>query len=315
VGLTTLAVLAAPAKVRAQEEVWRTPPAGPAAPAPAEDNAGKEPAPPGQAALERARSAWDKGDFDVAEPLYAEAVDKGGLAPADVLEAYVHLGSARAVLGKKAGAVAAFKAAALLDPAFRVPPDAGKRATSAADQARRATRTGPLVLQVDIPDHVAANGTPSVDVSLDPAHAALPGSRIGVAARGEGGVAGAPYVESVRSSRTAHFDLPPSLSVPSTTLRVRVDLLDPHANRLASAEQRVHVQPLPNTAALAPLPLPVAGSGAATAHDDGKHRDFWHTPWPYILGGAALAAGGVAIYFATRPPNDVNVTGVHVMTN
>jgi hypothetical protein len=252
----------------------------------------------------------------VAEPLYGEALDKGGLAPDQVLEAYVHLGSALAVLNKKGAALAAFKSAALIDTHFAVPAEAGKKAAALADQARQAQRAGALVFHASIPDHVSARAVTPVDVTLDAAHAAsLGGSSIGITARRLHSSSPDPeYEESFKTAPTTHFDLPASLSLPSTTLRVRVDWLDTHSNRLASAEEQVHVQPLSNTAALAPLPLPVRTDAAKPAQPGtGNHKDFWHTAWPYVLGTAALAGGAVAIYFATRTPADVDVSGAHVM--
>ncbi len=265
----------------------------------------------GQSALARARVSWDKGDYDVAEPLYAEAIDTGGLTPVDTLDAYVHLGCARAVLGKKAGALAAFKMAALLDVHFDVPAEAGKRAATAADQARDLqARTGPLVLHAAIPDAVAAGSSAHVDVTLDAGHASLPGSRLGIHASDRDGRAS--HVDSVRAARAASFDLPAALSLPSATLRVRVDWLDGHANRLASLEESIHVKPLSATDSTPALAI---GATGARAPDDGRGRGFWHTAWPYILGSAALAAGGVAVYFAGRSGDDVNVTGVRVVTH
>jgi len=283
----------------------------------APDAARHDPRPPvaGREALERARAAWDKGDYDVAEPLYAEAIETGGMAPRDILDAYVRLGSARAVLGKKAASLAAFKAAAILDLRFAVPTEAGKRAMAIADQARRQEASlGPLTFHADIPDQVPPGGPASVDVTLDAAHAALPGAKITLDASdlGHGGSHG----ESTRSARATHFDLPASLLLPSTTLRVRVDWVDAHANRLASADEQVHVQSQATSDILSPL-SGRTGEGGGHAHDsgDGKHGGFWHTAWPYIIGGAALAAGGAAIYFATRSGDDVNVTGVRVLTH
>ena len=47
--------------------------------------------PAGNAMLKQARSAWDRGSLAAAEPLYRDALEKGGLAPAEVLEGYVRL--------------------------------------------------------------------------------------------------------------------------------------------------------------------------------------------------------------------------------
>ena len=274
----------------------------------------------GQAALERAQAAWEKGDYDVAEPLYAEAVETGGLAPTDVLDAYVHLGSARVVLGKKIGALAAFRSAALLDPHFTVPPEAGKKAMVVAAQARRLlAKVGSVALHTTVLAEVPANASTVVDVTLDRAHAALAGSRIGIYAHDDGGAL--VHVASVKARTTARFELPGELMLPSTTLRVRVDWLDARANRLASTEDPIHVQALPTRATgetvpkrrpafaleTAPVPPP------AERHEGGK-GGFWHSPWPYVLGGAALAAAGTALYFATRSGDAVDVTGVRVLT-
>jgi tetratricopeptide (TPR) repeat protein len=285
----------------------------------ATEGAHEPPVAAGQAAIERARISWEKGDYDVAEPLYAEAIDSGGLAPADILDAYVHLGAARAVLGNRAGALRAFKEAATLDPHFTVPPEAAKRATASADQARRLVRKlGAVVFHADVPDEANPGDSVKVDVSLDARHAALPGTRVGVYAYDPLG--GGLHVASVRARPATHFELPRNLSLPSATLHVRVDWLDAHANRLASAEEQVHVQPdhhAPTTAAKSPLTAAALSgtSDSPRVRDDRRSGDFWHTAWPYIIGGAALAAGGAALYFATRSGDDVNITGVRVVTH
>jgi hypothetical protein len=265
----------------------------------------------GQAALGRARLSWEKGDYDVAEPLYAEAIEAGGLAPPDVLEAYVHLGAARAVLGKQPGALAAFKAAAVLDAGFTVPPEAGKKAVTLADHARKLeANMGTISLQAVVPAEADPGKPIPVDVTLDAAHASVSGSKLGLYARD--GLGGRVHTESVRASSRAHFDLPAELALPSATLRIRVDWLDAHANRLATAEEQLHVHPL--TAGSTPL---IATTQPREDHElaPAPPHGFWHTAWPYVLGGVALAAGGIATYFAVRPADDVNVTGVRVLTH
>jgi hypothetical protein len=254
--------------------------------------------------LDRARSSWEKGDYDVAEPLYAEAIERGGLAPADVLEAYVHLGSARGVLGKKPGALAAFKAAAVLDLHFIVPSEAGKRVFIIADQARKLERKmGQPVFHADIPTEINEGKPAGVDVTLDSAHAAVVGTKIGIYARDP--LTGRTHVESVPVATNAHFDLPRGILLPSATLHIRVDWLDIHANRLATSEDQLLVHALHPT-----TPVPAS---PASVIADGPSSGFWHTAWPYVIGGAALAAGGVGIYFATRPTENVNITGVRVV--
>jgi len=43
-----------------------------------------------------------------------------------------------------------------------------------------------------------------------------------------------------------------------------------------------------------------------------KGGGFWASPWPYVIGGVALAAGGAAVYLGTRPTDDVMVGGASV---
>ena len=86
---------------------------------------------PGASALRQARTAWDHNALEAAEPHYREALEKGGLAPAEVLEGYVRLGSIRAALGRKDAAIAAFRAASVLDERFPVPTEAGARVARA----------------------------------------------------------------------------------------------------------------------------------------------------------------------------------------
>jgi tetratricopeptide (TPR) repeat protein len=266
--------------------------------------------PPGQLALDQARAAWAKGDYDVSETLFSEAIESGGLPHDDLLEAEVRLGAARAVLGKKAAAIAAFKDAAWIDPRFVVPPEAGKRAGILADQARHAAAAGPPVLQAAIPDHVAPGATADVDVTLDAGHVlGVAGTRIGVWAHDPLG--GPTHVDSVPAASRTRFELPVELFLPSATVHVRVDWLDRHANRLVSTEERIKVNSSPSAAAT----VAAASQSPGTSTGAPASTGFWHTAWPYLLGGAALAAGGVAVYFATRPPDEIDVTGVRVVTH
>jgi hypothetical protein len=286
------------------------------------------PAPTGASALERARAAWDKGDYDIAEPLYREAVETGGLAANDVLDAYIHLGATRSVLGKKALALAAFKSAAVIDPHFVVPSEAGKRAAQTADQARRTVgRAGAIALSADFPSEVGAGDAAQVDATLDAAHL---GAAPRMALTAHDPLSGKSWNDVEDSARTVHFKVPSSLALPGATLMLRVDALDRHQNHLASVEGKVHVRgaapaaPVVMGPGAAGLSGTFSGAGVALATPGGavasrsptadtgtRKRGFWSTAWPWVIGGAALAAGGVAIYFAVRPTDDVNVGAPH----
>ena len=267
--------------------------------------------------LAGARAAWDRGEYDIAEPLYRQAIEHGGLNPTEVLDAYVRLGSARAVLGKSEPALAAFKAAALLDHQFTVPPEAGRKASQLAEKARKAeSQVGAIVLHADVPATLAPGEVAELDATLDDAHAAV-AYKVAVLARDP--MTGKSYQQADDAAPHVHFKLPAGLALPNAILVVRVDALDGHGNRLASVEQRVQVSGVTHAAGIAGLAdgRRDQTSDASHAHknhkEEGKKGGFWSSAWPYVIGGAALAAGGAAVYLATRPGDDVNVGSVHVL--
>jgi hypothetical protein len=267
-------------------------------------------APPATAkALQRAREAWDGGDFDLAPGLYQRALDAGSLRRADVVEAYVRMGSALAVGGKTRLALIALRQAALLDPVFTVPPEAGKKAVALADKARRAQhRVGALALAAQVPDEVPSGASFAVDVTLAPGHSYMVES-VGLVVRDS--LAARTFQQDSPPDTNLHFDVPLRMTLPDASLIVRVQAVDSHNNELLSTEKRVHVA------------RPVAAPSAALealgpAHPSRRDRartssgGFWTTAWPYVIGGAALAAGGAAVYFASRPTEDVNIGAARV---
>ena len=280
----------------------------------------------GAETLVRAREAWDKGDFDSSEPLYKEALDRGGLSAKESLDCYVHLGAARAVMGRKRDALVAFRKAALMDPRFVVPSEAGKKAIALANQARREeAKIGPFQLKTDVPESVPSQKPFHVAAWMDGTHVALV-AKIGVFARDLG--SDKTFEKSDVAASNVAWDLPATIAVPNATLSVRVDALDAHDNRLVSVEKKVRVGPGADPLAIAPAPAPAAttirGPAAATqplpkeldqeGQDKGQKKKggFWASPWPYVIGGVALAAGGAAVYLGTRPTDDVLVGGATV---
>jgi hypothetical protein len=284
------------------------------------------PPPPGADALASARTAWDKGQFDAAETFYKSALDHGGLAPEDTLDAYVHLGTARAVLGKKTLARAAFRQAALIDRKFALPPEGGRKANAIASAARKEeAKLGSIRLAAKFPDQVPSGAPFRVSATLDAKHAAVT-AKIGIDARDP--ASGRHWSTSEVASVKVRFDVPADMVTPGATLVVRVDALDPHDNRLATREARVIVEgtaPVeepPPTPVAAPSPavvtLPLMSFEAAAPLEEKKSEKsgggFWSSPWPYLLGGVALAAGGAAVYIETRPTDDVSIGAARVNT-
>ncbi len=282
-----------------------------AAPVYAQNSAATGP-PAAQAALKRARDAWNDGDFDVAPGLYQNALAAGGLSRADVIDALARTGSALAVVGKKKAALAAFRQAALLDPTFSVPPEAGRKAVALADRARKEQhKVGSLAVSARSPDEVSAGAPFAVEVTVAPAAQATLVDTIVLEVRDK--LAARAYEQQSPPGANVRFDVPARMTLPDASLVVRVQARDAHGNELLTAERRVHVvRPVvaaPVPAALAPLTRTANAERPAASSGGGG---FWSSPWPYIVGGTALAAGGAAFYLATRPSPDVNVGAVRV---
>lgn len=274
---------------------------------------------PGGPALRQARAAWESGKLDTAEPLYREALEKGGLAPNEVLEGYVRLGSVRAAHNKKDQAIAAYRAASILDAGFAVPPEAGPKGNRFADQAKKDTqKIGTIQLSIAVPKEAPAGKSFKITASLDKAHVPIV-SRIGLLAKD--GTTGKETTLEAKTEENVDFEIPGDIALPNASILVRVDALDSHQNRLASAEERVKI-PEANEKPVAVVTGPSNASvgsstGTSTTYRDGdqnvrKGGTFWSTPWPYVIGAVTLAGAGAAVYFGTRPPDDVSVGQVGV---
>jgi hypothetical protein len=236
--------------------------------------------PAGAIALDQARDAWGRGEFPQAEGLYQEAISRGGLKRDQALECWVHIASARAVLGKKDLAMAAFRQAALMDAAFVVPPEAGKRALQVAEAVRKQqVGFGQLQLKLAIPSSPPASVAIPVVVSMDAAHAGLV-TRLWFVAR------------DAATTKSFEFE-----NLPAETVKFTIPAnLAASDNQMASSEAHVHVR----------------GAAGPIEGPPGEERrgGFWSSPWPYLIGGTVLAgavAGTVGIYFGARTPTQVNV--------
>jgi hypothetical protein len=267
-------------------------------------------------ALKRAQDAWDNGDFDLAPGLYQKAIAAGGLSRAEVVDAYARTGAALAVVGKRRAALAALREAALLDPAFTVPPEAGKKAITLAQRARKEQqRIGSLGVSAQVPDQVSSGEPFSVDVTIAPVHPIVQSVFLQVRDK----LAGRTFEQESAPGAHLHFEVPTRMTLPDASLVVRVEARDSHGNELLSDERHVHVShPI---AAPAPVPPPLRPIARTMPEQDRPARrtkreegggGFWSSPWPYILGGTALAAGGAAVYLTTRPTADVNIGAARV---
>jgi hypothetical protein len=267
---------------------------------------------PGGTALKQARTAWDRGALESAEPLYREALEKGGLAPAEVLEGYVRLGSIRAALGKKESAVAAFRAASILDERFAVPSEAGSKGVALADKAKKETsKLGSIQLALKVPKDATAGKSFKVTATLDKGHMPIV-TKIGLSAKD--GTTGKEVTLDSKPDESVEFEIGSEVTLPGASILVHVDALDGHQNRLASAEERVKVPEKegPPTAATKDTSKDTVGKSASSDTTPHKRQSFWSSPWPYVIGGLAVVGAGAAIYFGTRPPANVGVGNVNV---
>lgn len=254
--------------------------------------------------LASARVSWAKGAYGSAESLYREAIEKGGLAPAEVLEGYVRLGAIRASLGKRDPALAAFRAASILDAGFVVPPEAGPKGAALAEQAKRDTeRLGSIRFSIDVPKDVPAGKAFHVTAKLDAAHVPMVSA---VSLTAKEGLTGKESVQSQKAAETVEFDVPSEITLPDGTVIVRVDALDARKNRIASGDARVTIgSDKPAAAVVAEKP----------AEPTPAKKGFWSSPWPYVVGGVALVGAGTAAYFVTRPPETVTVGAPRIVAN
>ncbi|MBS2020304.1 MAG: tetratricopeptide repeat protein [Deltaproteobacteria bacterium] len=276
--------------------------------------------PAGASALRQARASWERGSFESAEQSYREALEKGGLAPNEVLEGYVRLGSIRASLGKREQAVAAFRAASILDATFAVPSEAGPKGPAYAAQAKKDTaKIGSIQLAVKGPKEVPSGKSFSVTAMLDSAHIPIV-TKVALLARD--GTSAKEATADARPQEQMELEVPSDVTMPNASILIRVDALDSHGNRLASVEERVRVHD--SGGAVAAVVAPPAGGaasgGLASAPSPSgdtslrKGGSFWSSPWPYVIGGIALAGAGTAVYFGTRPADEVAVGQVGVRT-
>lgn len=242
-----------------------------------------------------AKDAWDKGDFDRAETLYREAIERGSLAPETVVECYVRLGSLRSILGKKKG-LEAFRAAAILHRNFTLPTEAGKREVALADQARKDTDGfGEITLTAEAPKEAPAGAPIAVTAHLDAAHIAV-ARKIAFTARD--GLYGKEEKALRDVAEKTDFVVPATLAGPGTRISVRVDALDQFGNRLASVENTITI----------PDGRPKEDKVAK------KGGSFWASPWPYVIGGTLLAGGAATGYYLfLRPTDQVHINSVTIL--
>jgi Domain of unknown function (DUF5916) len=194
--------------------------------------------PPGAEMLTRGIRALEKGDYAQAAKLFDNALTRGGLARVQTLTAYVNLGASLVALGNVKAAQRAFEQAALIDPSFAVPPRSGRQAIGLADQAKHKQEAiGQYHLEVGAPGDVKAGESFHVTVELDDSQVPLV-ALVRISAKEPGGK----HYETVEpSAAKIAVDIPGEVAVAGATIDARFELMDQHANRLATVEKDVAV--------------------------------------------------------------------------
>lgn len=253
-------------------------------------------------ALARANALWEQGEYAQAEKMYAAAIQGGSLQPDELVQAWAREGACLAYAGKKQAATDAFRNAAVLNPTFSVPDEVGPKAVAAAKPARaQASALGDFSLRAEVPKSATEGETWGWSAQIDSAHASLV-SR--VSARWS--AAGAAATETTEKPGAERISFLSTKAVPAGAklLELRLSALDKRGNVMKWVVVSVPV----SARAAAPV---VANAGAAQgpASPTAKPSGFWHSPWPWVIGGAALAAGaGTAYYYyGMRTPPDVNI--------
>lgn len=247
-----------------------------------------------------AEEAWQVGDIDKAGKLYEQALKQGGLSPSDTLSAFVREGAWLAATGKRDAAIHAFRNAAIINPDFAYPEEAGPKGKPLYEKARKeAAGQGRLEVTVDAPKKLDPNHSFRVKASVPDALAPLFDA---LAIHVEDKPGHVVHVdEKALETSTITFEVPPAAAVGGATLEVRVSAVGGQKNEWARTV--VHI---PVTKPLAPL-APVA---AVPPSPDEKQNEpgFFATKWPYLAGGAAAAVVvGVIIAVAAGGSNVVTV--------
>ena len=185
--------------------------------------------------------------------------------------------------------------------------EAGKKAAQMAEQAKKQqlSNLGRIELHPTFPKRVPAGKTFDVPAKMDPAFSAIL-SKVAISVTDQ--LSDKTYTSDQPAGAEMSFMVPAKLVTGEASLSVKLVGLDGRDNELVTAQSRVAVDG-----------KALGGSGRGTggasgpAPDKGPPKKFWQTPWPYVLGGVALAAGGGALYyFVLRPADAVQVREVRV---
>lgn len=252
--------------------------------------------------FEAANAAWERGAQAEAGLAYEKAIEAGGLGPVEVVIAYTRVGLTRAVAGKRDLALSAFRTASTIDPAFELPPDASPRAKPLYEQARKeAASRARLAAKVSAPDRVAQGKVFVIKTELgDEAAAYIDKVEVDVLdtlAKKSCQTSNQPVAEAALT-----FEVASKCATAGTTLVAQVRLLDAKGNRWVTQDVRIAV-----AAAEVDKRAPVGAPADDDAPPKKESKGFFSSPWPYVIGGGLLVAGGVSTFLLVRGSDRTSV--------
>lgn len=253
--------------------------------------------------LAAAETAWQNGQLEKARKLYEDALAGGGLTPKQVVIAYSRIGTVKAALRDKNGALSAFRVAAAVDPEFELPDDSGPIAKRLYAEARtEAAQQGKkLTLSITAPT-TTKQGEPFTVHTAIPAGFAVLVSQVVVTVRDP--LTSKEWHKSQPAQPSLSFQFPGRDAVAGARLKIHAAAMDGQANAWAVADTEMHVSG-----------ERVAGSMNESVSPFGdEEKDRHHKekggllsgPLPWVVGGA-LVVGGIILYAVTRPSSDVSV--------
>lgn len=256
--------------------------------------------------LGKADAAWHQGELEQAMALYQGALDAGGLSPADVVTAYSRIGTVKAALKDKGGALSAFRTAATINPEFDLPADAGPVAKSLYEQARgEAGKSGEFLnIALSVPEKVPAKKPFSVVAVVPEAFVVLVSE---VEVEVTNSASGKTWKGSQPAAAEVTIEVPKKMTS-SGQLVVHARLLDDKKNAWAEAESKVTIEGGARTGMDSAEVDPFAAPTPPPVQEDSDKGGFMSGPMPWIIGGAAVLLAGVAVvYVATRPGDEASV--------
>lgn len=258
-------------------------------------------------AFGQADAAWHQGELEKAQKLYEKALAAGGLEPKDVVIAYSRVGTVKAALKDKNGALSAFRVAAAIDPKFELPADSGRAAKRLYEQARKeAAQQGErLSLHVAVPDNVPAHQPFTIETTIPSGFAVLVAK---VEVTIEDPLTKKKWRKVKPAEAALNFQFPGRVAIPGAHLKIHSRAVDGQNNAWASADNTLKVEGTRKVNSMDDGVVSPFDSSDQKKGKKDKGGGIFKGPVPWIVGGA-LVVGAIVIgaVVASSSSNQVTV--------